>query len=116
MLDEEHGMNQKRDIVMALVTAPDLKTARKLARAAVEAKLAACANLIPHIESIYWWQDKIETGSEVLILLKTTTAKVAALEELIISKHPYDTPEFLVVPLPQGNRRYCQWVRDSVRQ
>jgi periplasmic divalent cation tolerance protein len=80
---------------LVLVTAPDLKTARRLARAALEAKLIACANLIPKIESHYWWQGKVESGAEVLLVLKTRKARVAALERLIVAEHPYDTPEFL---------------------
>ena len=97
-----------------LVTAPDLKTARKLARAALEARLIACANLVPKIESHYWWQGKNMSGAEVLMLLKTTTARLAALEKLIVSMHPYDTPEFLVLPISRGNKRYLDWVAESV--
>lgn len=98
---------------LVLVTAPDLKVARRLSRAALQARLIACANLVPRIESHYWWQGKLETGTEVLILMKTTTAKLAALEKLILSKHPYDTPEFLVVPLSQGTKKYLDWIRSS---
>src|ERR1017187_349689 len=87
---------------LVLVTAPDLKTARVLARAALSARLIACANLAPKIESHYWWQGKIESGAEGLLILKTTKSKLAALEKLILSKHPYDTPEFLVLPLRAG--------------
>ena len=100
--------------VVVLVTAPDLKTGRKLVRATLEARLIACANLIPRIESHYWWQGKIETGAEVLVVLKTTTSRLAALEKLIVAKHPYDTPEFVVLPISLGNRRYLDWVEQSV--
>jgi periplasmic divalent cation tolerance protein len=96
---------------IVLVTAPDLKTARKLARAALESRLIACANLVPRIESHYHWQGKIESSAEVLLVLKTTQARLAKLEKLIISNHPYDTPEFLVLPLRGGNRRYLDWLR-----
>jgi periplasmic divalent cation tolerance protein len=99
---------------VVLVTAPDVKTARKLARAALKARLIACANLIPRIESHYWWQGTIESGAEVLLLLKTTTARLAALEKLMVAKHPYDTPEFLVLPISRGNKRYLDWVAESV--
>ncbi|HWD93617.1 MAG TPA: divalent-cation tolerance protein CutA [Verrucomicrobiae bacterium] len=100
---------------LALVTAPDLKTARRLARAALEARLIACANLVPRIESHYWWQGKIERDVEVLLLLKTTASRLAQLEKLILSKHPYDTPEFIVLPLKGGNRRYLEWIGTSCR-
>src|SRR5450432_2759162 len=70
---------------IVLVTAPDLKTARALAKAALQARLIACANLVPKIESYYWWQGKIESGAEVLMILKTRKTKLAALEKLILA-------------------------------
>jgi periplasmic divalent cation tolerance protein len=107
-------MNRKAKYAVVLVTAPDVKTARRLTRAALGARLIACANLIPRIESHYWWQGKIESGTEVLLVLKTTTARLGALEKLIVAKHPYDTPEFLVLPISRGTRRYLDWVDQSV--
>ena len=98
---------------VVLVTAPDRATARRLARAALRARLVACANLVP-IESHYWWKGKIESGKEVLLALKTTSARLKALERLIVSEHPYDTPEFIVIPVTQGNRRYLNWLATSV--
>lgn len=100
---------------LVLVTAPDLKTARVLAKAALQKRLVACANLIPKLESHYWWQGKIESGSEVLILLKTTNSKLTALEKLILANHPYDTPEFIVIPITSGNKRYLSWLANSVK-
>jgi periplasmic divalent cation tolerance protein len=95
------------------MTAPDLKTARGLARAALRAKLTACANLIPKIESHYWWQGKMESGAEVLLILKAPTARLAALEKLVCARHPYDTPEFLALPLTSGNGKYLAWLAGS---
>ncbi len=99
-----------RGFAIALVTAPDMKTARRLARAALDARLIACANLLPKIESHYWWQGKIERGTEVLLVLKTTTRRLAALEKLVVAKHPYDTPEFVLIRLAGGNKRYLDWL------
>jgi periplasmic divalent cation tolerance protein len=98
-----------------MVTAPDLKVARKLARAALEARLIACGNLIPKLESHYWWEGKIESGTEVLMVMKTTVGRLAALEKLVIANHPYDTPEFIVLPVRGGNRRYLEWLEKAVR-
>jgi periplasmic divalent cation tolerance protein len=100
---------------VVLVTAPDLKTARRLARAALEARLIACANVMPRVESHYWWQGKIESGAEVLMVMKTTTARLASLERLVVAKHPYDTPEIVVLAVKRGNKRYLDWLADSVR-
>jgi periplasmic divalent cation tolerance protein len=99
---------------LVLVTAPNLKVARKLARTALAARLIACANLVPKVESHYWWQGKIERGAEVLLVLKTTQARLAKLEQLILTGHPYDTPEFLVLDLKSGSDRYLQWLAGSV--
>ena len=95
---------------VVLVTAPDLKMARALAKSALSARLIACANLVPKIESHYRWQGKIESGAEVLLILKTQKSKLAALEKLVLAKHPYDTPEFLVLPVSAGNKKYLDWL------
>lgn len=95
---------------LVLVTAPDLKTARMLARAALEAHLAACANLLPKLESHYWWKNKIESASEILIIFKAPKSKLAALEKLVCSRHPYETPEFLAFSLDCGNQKYLDWL------
>lgn len=106
--------NMGSDHAVALVTAPDMKTARKLARAALAARLVACANIVPRVESHYWWKGRIESAGEVLMLFKTTKSKLGALEKLVLAKHPYDTPEFIVVMIDRGNRRYLAWIEESV--
>jgi periplasmic divalent cation tolerance protein len=103
-------MKSAAKFYLVLVTAPDLKTARLLARAALQARLVACVNLIPKVESHYWWQGKVQSGAEVLLILKTSRTRLAALEKLVISRHPYDTPEFLAIPLGHGNRKYLAWL------
>lgn len=100
---------------IVLVTAPDLKTARRLAKAALKARLVSCANLVPKVESHYWWQGKIESSSEILIVFKTKKAGLAALEKLIHEQHPYDTPEFLALTLDAGSRKYLDWLAANCR-
>ena len=100
---------------LVLVTAPELKTARSLAKAALQAKLIACANLIPKMESHYCWQGRLESSAEVLMVLKTPRARLVALEKLILARHPYDTPEFLALPLSAGNGKYLDWLAASCR-
>ena len=108
------SMISAKSYSIVLVTTPDLKTARRLAKAALSRRLVACANLIPKLESHYWWKGKIETGSEVLILLKTRSSKLSALEKFVIGNHPYDTPEFVVMPINRGNKRYLEWLTSSL--
>ena len=98
---------------LVLVTAPDLKTARRLARLALQAQLVACANLVPKVESHYWWQGKLESGAEVLLILKTRRANLRKLEALVLAEHPYDTPEFLVLGLHSGSEKYLAWLAGS---
>src|SRR5262249_23178890 len=100
---------------IVFVTAPNLRTARMLAKAALTRRLIACANLIPKLESHYWWKGKIETGNEVLMVLKTRSSKLTALERLILAEHPYDTAEFIVSPISRGSKRYLDWITNSVR-
>jgi periplasmic divalent cation tolerance protein len=106
-------MKSAANFAIVLVTAPDLKTARALTRAALSARLIACANLVPNIESHYRWRGKIESSAEVLLVLKTTKSKLPALEEMVVARHPYDTPEFLVLPLNAGGKKYLNWLAAS---
>lgn len=103
-------MKSAARFAVVLVTAPDLKTARALARGALRAKLAACVNLVPAVESHYWWRERLERGAEVLLLLKTRVALLSRLETFVLENHPYDTPEFLVLRLDAGTARYLAWL------
>ena len=104
-------MKSAASLAIVLVTTPDLKTARALAKTVLQKRLAACANLVPKIESHYWWQGKIESSAEVLILFKTRRTRLRALEKMILAEHPYDTPEFLVLALDAGAQKYLGWIR-----
>ncbi len=109
-------MKSYKDLFLVLVTAPDMKVARKLAKVVLENRQAACVNIVPKLESHYWWQGNLEKGAEVLLLIKTSKAKLSALEKTILANHPYETPEFIAMPLSHGNERYCAWLLDSVRR
>ena len=99
---------------IVFVTAPDLKVARRLAHRALREKLVACANILPKIKSHYWWQGKVESGAEVLMIFKSTKKKLATFEKFVLANHPYDTPEFVVLPLAAGSKRYLDWITASV--
>ena len=90
-----------------------MTTARRLARLALKARLIACANLVPKIESHYRWRGKLEQSVEVLMVMKTTQARAAALEKLIVAEHPYDTPEFVVLKLAGGAKKYLAWLAEN---
>ena len=101
------------EFILILVTAPNIKLARSLVNAALKPKLAACANIIPSIESHYWWKEKLENEKEVLILFKTIKENITELEQTICNLHTYDTPEFVAVPIAYGNQKYLNWISDN---
>ena len=109
-------MKAARGFCIVLVTAPSAKVARKLAKDALREKLVACVNLIPKVESHYWWQGKLELGIEVLLVCKTMKSNVASLERFVMANHPYDTPEFVVVQLTGGNARYLSWIAANLNR
>ena len=100
---------------IVLVTAPNRKVARRLAKSALQAHLAACANLVPGVESHYWWRGRMESAAEVLIIFKTIRRHLRQLEELVLVNHPYETPEFVVLPVSSGSQRYLDWLATNCR-
>ncbi len=86
-----------------------------MGRSAVEKKLAACANILHGVESIYRWNGKVERAREVLLVMKTTAARLRELEREVKHLHSYEVPEFVVLPLVAGSREYLAWVGESVR-
>jgi len=100
--------------LLAFSTFPDLETARKIARTLVEEKHAACANLIPQIESIYHWQGKIESTAEVLVLFKTTAKNYPAFEQRLRALHPYEVPEIVAINITAGLPDYLKWIAGSI--
>ncbi len=106
-------MSVPEDFAVVLVTAPDMDLARRLAKAALEAKLAACANIVPSVESHYWWKGKLESSDEVLLIFKTRQQLLPKLERAVREIHPYDTPEFVALPLTTGSRKYLAWLTDN---
>jgi periplasmic divalent cation tolerance protein len=102
------------DVRIVLITAPDREVAAGLGRALVEERLAACANLVPQITSIYRWEGAVQEDSEVLMVVKTSAGRVAALTERVLALHPYEVPEVLVLPVESGTAAYLDWVRASV--
>src|ERR1700693_3305354 len=102
-------------ILLALSTFPDSETAQRIANQLVTEKLAACANILPAIESIYRWKEKIETGSETLVFFKLSEDRQSAFREKLRSLHPYEVPEIIFVPVANGLPEYLRWVVDNCR-
>ncbi len=100
--------------IVVLTTFPDAETARRVAATLVEERLAACVNLVPQIESIYRWEGKIESNSEVLAIIKTNSWKYQPLESRIRQLHPYKVPEIISLRIDSGNIDYLRWIDNSV--
>jgi periplasmic divalent cation tolerance protein len=100
--------------LLVLCTAPTAEVAAELARALVEARLAACGNVVPGLRSIYRWQGKVEDEPEVLLLLKTTREHFPALREELLRRHPYQVAEVLALPVEAGSGPYLAWLAGSV--
>ena len=98
---------------MVWVTAPSEVVAASLARSAVEARLAACGNIIAGVRSVYRWEDSVHEDPEVMIVFKTTAARLDALRDHVVAAHPYDCPEVIATPVVAGHAAYLQWVQES---
>jgi len=95
---------------IVLTTESTLDEANKLGRTLVEERLVACATLLPVVQSIYNWEDQIQSAPETMVLLKTSTDKLEALEARLLELHSYRVPEFLVVPVEHGSAGYMEWM------
>ena len=100
-------------VLLALSTFPDQETAREISNELVTKKLAACANILPGVESIYRWKEKIESGNETLVLFKLSEDRQSAFQEKLRSLHPYEVPEIIFVPISSGLPEYLRWVTEN---
>ncbi len=99
--------------LLVLTNLPDRPTAEALARELVEARLAACVNILAPCHSVYRWQGSIETADEVPMLIKTSSERYLALEAAIRRRHPYELPEVIALPIREGLPEYLAWVADE---
>jgi periplasmic divalent cation tolerance protein len=104
------------DTLLVITNCPDEKSANAIALAIVEAKLAACVNILPRVQSIYRWQGTVESASEIPLLIKTTAANYPALEKAIAGLHPHAIPEIIALPIAQGLPAYLNWLRAETIQ
>ena len=99
---------------IVLTTAGSLDEARRIARALVERKVAACVNIVSQIESVYRWQGKIETASEWLLIVKTEATAFEGVRATIEALHSYETPECIMLSVTEGDKEYLDWIDASV--
>jgi len=99
--------------IVILVTAKDKKQATKIACGLLEAKLVACANIIEGVQSLFWWQGKIDSSKEVLLVLKTKKTLFKKIMIKVKSLHSYQTPEIIALPIVAGSDDYLHWINSS---
>jgi periplasmic divalent cation tolerance protein len=102
--------------LLVYVTVADREQAELIAGTLVEKHLAACCNIIPGISSIYYWQGRVNTDSELLLLIKTTSEKYELLEREILALHSYDVPEVIAVKIDAGSEKYIKWIQQTVEE
>jgi periplasmic divalent cation tolerance protein len=98
--------------IVIFITSGSEEEAKRLGRILVEEKLAACVNIIPGVESLYWWKGKIESSKEWMLVVKTQGKMVNRIVKRVKEIHSYEIPEVIALPIVEGNRDYLQWISD----
>jgi periplasmic divalent cation tolerance protein len=101
------------EYVIGISTCP-VDISKKLARVLVETRACACVNIIPKVTSIYHWKDDVEEDEESVLLMKTEVGRKEELWEALKKEHPYDVPEFVVIPIMWGSQDYLDWISQSI--
>ena len=108
-------MENDGNVVIFITTGTD-EEARKVAGALLEQRKAACVNIVPKVSSLFWWQDRIDTAHENLLMVKTRASRVEEIVRLVKELHSYDIPEIIALPIVGGNRDYLEWIGKEVKQ
>ena len=104
------------ETLLVLTNCPDEEVASTIALAVVEARLAACVNILPRVQSIYRWQGRVESATEIPLFIKSTATSYPALETIIRRHHPYEVPEIIALPVAHGLPAYLNWVAAETLQ
>ena len=104
------------ETLLVITNCPDEESANAIALAVIETGLAACVNILPRVQSVYRWQGKVESTSEIPLFFKLTAANYPALESKIRELHPYELPEIIALPISHGLPAYLNWVAAEMIQ
>lgn len=102
------------DILLFYVTCPDTETAKKISMTLLQEGLIACANILPGMESLYWWEGKVDSAKEVVLILKSASAQSPRIIARVESLHPYNTPCILTLPIEKSSEAYVRWLKGSL--
>lgn len=101
--------------VVIFITAANKKEAQMIAFALIKEKLAACVNIIENLHSIFWWQGKVDSAKEALLIVKSRKALMNKLIKKVKSLHSYEVPEIIALPIISGDKKYLKWINESTR-
>lgn len=101
--------------IVIFVTCTNLKEARLISRALLKERLVACVNIIGKIESLFWWKGKIDNSKEFLLIIKSKKSRLGKIIKLVRSKHSYEVPEIIALPIVSGEKSYLRWLDESVK-
>ena len=101
---------KKTDRIVVLITAGSEEEAHKIAESLVNGKKAACVNIVPRVDSLFWWEDKLDSARESLLLVKTRASLFPEIVELVKRTHSYEVPEIIALPIIAGSEDYLKWL------
>jgi len=107
------GNDKSREYVQVVCTAGTAEEAERIARAVVEQRLAACAQIIAPVQSIYWWRGAVEQSTEWMCVMKTKGEKFEEVRRVIRALHTYETPEIIATPIIRGDEAYLGWIEEE---
>ncbi len=105
----------RKDFVIIMVTCDSREEARKIANRLLAKRLVACANILSGVESKFWWERKIDSAVETLLIMKTKKSNFKKIENEVKKLHSYEVPEIIAIPVVAGSRDYLNWIEESVR-
>ena len=108
-------MNGNAELVVLFITTATAKEAERISRKLLEQRKAACVNIVPGISSLFWWHDKLDSGQENLLIVKTKTSLLNEIVSLVNEIHSYDIPEIIALPIVGGNQDYLKWIGKETR-
>jgi len=108
--------NEGLSHIVLFITNSTVEEARKIAEVLLEQRKIACANIVPGVVSLFWWQDRIDTVQENLLIAKTEASRLNELVELVTKIHSYDVPEIIAMPIVGGNPKYLEWISSEVNK
>ena len=108
-------MNGNAELVVLFITTATAEEAQRISKVLLEQRKAACVNIVPRVSSLFWWQDKLDSAQENLLIVKTKTSLLNELVRLVKEIHSYDVPEIIALPIVGGNQDYLEWIGKEVR-